>query len=431
MARTPIFFLAFANERPDELLDLKEERSVIESALADAKEDHRIQIEVIEETSFGDLLQKLIPFQDRVALIHYAGHASADRISLQDRPGSLYHKLTARQFANTLSHFKNLKLVFLNGCATQGFTDELLDKGVPAVIATSRKVNDAHAIQIAKNFYFAWGHRKGNKSVKEAFELSTASTLDEEIGPHRGDHAIARKVISDSPQSTMPWALYWRKQDPSGINWKIYRPIPWKFIFVLAAFAFIVGVSGMMYQWIASVQNKKSAYHTPYTPMDRISGIVRNVDHRPLSNVEVHILLDGKRDTSLTTDSKGGFHLLFDKEMNYQIARITLKKEQYKTFEEHCLFESWTGDTLNFQMEAELMLSPKMSWQGTYGTEAGVAVIATIGGKKFQAVTDSSGYFLLQSIPRRYKDVVARIEFRKGSFIETHNIKIGQTIYFQ
>ena len=68
---------------------------------------------------------------DRLVVFHYGGHANGTLLQLEDGAES------AVGLARLLGQMRSLKLVFLNGCATQGHAALLRDAGVPAVIATS------------------------------------------------------------------------------------------------------------------------------------------------------------------------------------------------------------------------------------------------------------------------------------------------------
>jgi hypothetical protein len=55
--------------------------------------------------------------------------------------------------ARFLAQQRGLQLIFLNACATEGQVMDLLDVGVPAVIATDQAVEDATATAFAARFY--------------------------------------------------------------------------------------------------------------------------------------------------------------------------------------------------------------------------------------------------------------------------------------
>ena len=117
----------------------------------------------------------LLEHRHRIAIFHYAGHADEGRLMLEKALGSADGSAHAEGLAGLLGGQRGLKLVFLNGCSTLPQVDLLLGAGVPAVIATSRAINDLVARDFAITFYEALtvgresdGIRKG-QSIAEAF----------------------------------------------------------------------------------------------------------------------------------------------------------------------------------------------------------------------------------------------------------------------
>ena len=99
--------------------------------------------------------QALRAHRHRIAIFHYAGHADEGRLMLERALGSADGAAHAEGLAGLLGDQRGLKLAFLNGCSTLPQVDLLRGAGVPAVIATSRAINDAVARDFAITFYEA------------------------------------------------------------------------------------------------------------------------------------------------------------------------------------------------------------------------------------------------------------------------------------
>jgi CHAT domain-containing protein len=88
----------------------------------------------------------------QVQIFHYGGHANGSALQLEQGAGNA-QVASSTGLAQLLGQQTELKLVFLNGCATQGQVELLLKSGVKAVIATSVPINDMMAVEFAEQFY--------------------------------------------------------------------------------------------------------------------------------------------------------------------------------------------------------------------------------------------------------------------------------------
>lgn len=87
-----------------------------------------------------------------MVIFHYGGHAREQEIFLNVDNGSAQFK-SIGGIAGELGTHPELKLVFLNGCGTKEQVDLFFRKGVKAVLATKRPINDTAASQFASVFY--------------------------------------------------------------------------------------------------------------------------------------------------------------------------------------------------------------------------------------------------------------------------------------
>jgi hypothetical protein len=159
--KRPIVFLAFANDRDQHLSALNDESRDVYDALQPLQQNDTVAIHREESARFDELYNDLLTFDGRIVVFHYAGHADGNMLQLEGGNGG------AGGIAKLLGQQKNLKLVFLNGCATKDQVKLLHDAGVPAVIATAVKISDTKATLLATAFYksLAKGH-----SIVDAFK---------------------------------------------------------------------------------------------------------------------------------------------------------------------------------------------------------------------------------------------------------------------
>ncbi|MEO7243432.1 MAG: CHAT domain-containing protein [Variovorax sp.] len=159
----PIVFLAFANAADEHLGLLKAESRDVLAALEPLQKEDLIAIRREESCEFGELYDGLIADGDRLVIFHYGGHADGEQLQFEGGSGG------REGLARMLGQQSSLKLVFLNGCASQGHVKLLLDAGVPAVVATSVPIGDQKAQEFATAFYKALAD---GRSIPDAFETS-------------------------------------------------------------------------------------------------------------------------------------------------------------------------------------------------------------------------------------------------------------------
>ncbi|NJL15011.1 MAG: CHAT domain-containing protein [Microscillaceae bacterium] len=143
----PVIFLAFANDKDAYLSNLKKEADSIYKALQALHDSGKIEIYKEEQTTLANIFDAFTRFRDRIVLFHYAGHAQSQQLFLEDTAAN------ANGLAKLIGEQKNLQLVFLNGCATQGQVQELLQRGVKSVLATAVPIQDNKATEFATQFY--------------------------------------------------------------------------------------------------------------------------------------------------------------------------------------------------------------------------------------------------------------------------------------
>ncbi|HEY7685858.1 MAG TPA: CHAT domain-containing protein [Gemmatimonadales bacterium] len=219
---TPVLFLAFSNDADAHLELLKTESKNVFSALRDLDEKEFVKVHREESADVDALFDSLVSFKDRVAVFHYGGHADGMTLRLEGGAGH------AGGIAKLLGEQTNLKLVFLNGCATRPQVDLLLAAGVKAVIATSVPIRDDKATEFAAQFYQALANRR---TISQAFGLAQAF-LQTKYGDVKDIGVVKLRDVSASespdPGVAIPWGLYVKEANEAEVmNWKLpyYRTV--------------------------------------------------------------------------------------------------------------------------------------------------------------------------------------------------------------
>lgn len=208
MNSKPVIFLAFANDKVDNttyLRNLSAEMHGIRKALAEAVSSGLCELVERSSASVADILDV---FQDpvyasRISIFHYGGHANGFSLLLESEDGSkvLTHKDGLVPF---LARQENLKLIFLNGCSSEGQAADLLTAGIPAVIGTTTSINDEIATSLAIRFYSSLGDGSG---IEKAWTNAIDEVkINKGTGNTRALYWEGKKEIGDH----FPWVIQFR-----------------------------------------------------------------------------------------------------------------------------------------------------------------------------------------------------------------------------
>ncbi|HMF35461.1 MAG TPA: CHAT domain-containing protein, partial [Isosphaeraceae bacterium] len=175
MAELPVIVLAFANEQEGRryLRDLPEELRQLQAILEAAEGKRLCKLVVRPNARLDQILETFTEHRERVAILHYGGHAGGDRLFLETT-GTESAVAHAEGLATFLGQRRNLQLVFLNGCSTRAQAAGLLDAGVAAVIATARAIEDAIALEFAAAFY---SEVASGQTLRAAYEAARGRVL--------------------------------------------------------------------------------------------------------------------------------------------------------------------------------------------------------------------------------------------------------------
>ncbi|MBI3790463.1 MAG: CHAT domain-containing protein [Gemmatimonadetes bacterium] len=207
MGDLPVVLLAFANAEEPHLSLLKAESAELWRTLGPLQEAGQLLVHREESAAMDEVREALIAHGDRLVLFHYGGHANGSALALE---GGAAH---AEGLARLLGQQEGLKLVFLNGCATQGQVRALLDAGVPAVIATAVPIGDAKAQRFSGAFYAALA---AGRSVADAFDTARGA-LEAQFGAGAGGGITFTRSFGDATEaapvaSELAWALFTRPE---------------------------------------------------------------------------------------------------------------------------------------------------------------------------------------------------------------------------
>lgn len=225
MAQLPIVFLAFANEKIEDaryLRGLAVEQRKLKAALEPAVDAGLCELLVETNATLQTILNTFqkSTYRDRIALFHYGGHADGYQLLLEtaDNSNEVAH---GEGLVSFLSGQKGLRLIFLNGCSTQQQAQELVRKGVPAVIGTSQSIVDDIATQLAERFYRSLG--QGNaldrawKEAQDYIHIRKGSTNTRSL------YFFDEDEDEDSiyQPDRMPWDIYLREGSEIVKDWNL------------------------------------------------------------------------------------------------------------------------------------------------------------------------------------------------------------------
>ena len=219
----PVIFLAFANDREGRgryLRNLPEEARRLRAELAGAERAGLCELVVRQSATLEELFAVFqgAEHRDRVAVFHYGGHANGYALLLEGADGGV-ESAHAAGLAQLLGAQRGLRLVFLNGCATEPQAQGLLDAGVAAVLVTSQAIHDAIALDFAGHFYAGLG---GGASIERAYAEAKAAVVTRGGSGvlREADAAVYRPELAPLPER-WPWRLYLKEGAAQAVGWNL------------------------------------------------------------------------------------------------------------------------------------------------------------------------------------------------------------------
>ena len=213
----PVIVLAFANDREYDahyLRNLPAETRQLRTLLEQAERDGRCKPVVRANTTIPELFDVFQDQRGRIAIFHFGGHANSYQLLLETATGAPA-VVDAGGLAAFLAQQRGLRLVFLNGCATQAQVQGLHAAGIPVVIATNRAIADDMATAFAARFYRAL---VSDGTIRTAFNEAAA-----EFQAKLGDNT--RNLYAFDPPAegdeAWPWVCHVRPGAEDAADWQL------------------------------------------------------------------------------------------------------------------------------------------------------------------------------------------------------------------
>lgn len=210
-----VLFFAFANNELNPLPTLQREANELFRLLSPGEMQQRYILYVDRFATREKIAYYLTQYKDNIALFHYSGHAGRDALHTEDEVSH------AGGIAHLLGQCPKLKMVFLNGCSTQGQLKALQEKGIPGIMATSSPVEDKKATDFSIRFYQALSVQD---KLETAFELAKGEVLTQDPNLSLGLHRDFVLEWSDRGpvDSTLPqWGLFVDGKQEEVLNWQL------------------------------------------------------------------------------------------------------------------------------------------------------------------------------------------------------------------
>ncbi len=202
--------LTFANQSADLLPTLQEEDDTLNRVLSPRAKARHFLLHRDSFVTLEKLPAYITLYRDELVLFVFSGHAGRDRLVLGDGAAQ------AGGLAQMLGQCPKLKLVFLNGCSTQGQVAQLLAAGVPVVIATSAPVSDRKATFFSIRFFEALQQQF---TLREAFNMAKAALETAFAGIQVTEH---RDIGFEVEMEEEPaWGLFFTEKNEHILDWKL------------------------------------------------------------------------------------------------------------------------------------------------------------------------------------------------------------------
>ncbi|MCB0629013.1 MAG: CHAT domain-containing protein [Saprospiraceae bacterium] len=223
MTTQPVILLTFSNNTDDYLEMIVSEQKAIKKALLDFVDKNYLEVRDVQHASTEEIFYLVNRYHERLHIFHYGGHADQQSLQLERKVG-VVQTADVQGIAGLLGTQSQLKLVFLNGCATKGQVKSLLDAGVPAVIATRVSIKDREAQQFSEQFYLALAT---DSTIAEAFRKAKAFIETSRKELKIIDIEATRNIKLDKfDEDEIPWGLYFHADQDEVLNWSLPRESP-------------------------------------------------------------------------------------------------------------------------------------------------------------------------------------------------------------
>jgi hypothetical protein len=203
-----VLYYAFANSQMDPLPSLQEEYTKLQDILSPRAYRQDYFLKMHPFATIPQVCSTIAQYRDRLFLFHYSGHADKHSLLLDEELAR------AEGLVQLLGNCPQLKLVFLNGCSTDGMVAALLHRGIKTVIATSAKVDDQTACTFSTTYYTAL---ERGETFDQAFELAKGTLqTGAAVTVHRGI------MVPGAEKEQARWGMFYQtEQEGTVVNTKL------------------------------------------------------------------------------------------------------------------------------------------------------------------------------------------------------------------
>ena len=209
MLNKPVILVNIANNNIKPLRSLMEEGEMIRKLFLLSENSQSIHLNLEPFATIESMIESLVRYKDKVEIFHFSGYDN-NQILLLDGNDDI-KKSKRVGLSHLLSNQDSIRLVFLNRSTTQKQVEQLLDAGIPAVIAISKPIDDKNSFDFTKSFYQCLAN---SYTIQEAFEIASA------IIHTQSDYSPTIYRSINEQQGELPWGLYIK--DNKILN---YKPI--------------------------------------------------------------------------------------------------------------------------------------------------------------------------------------------------------------
>ena len=147
--RKPLIILTGANDEDEYRKGVNQELGGVDTILSSCREELGYEVKYISYSKINELSKYLLENIDRCIIFHFSGHASSEYLKLDD--GLMFIDGLLDLFEKS----KTIQLVFLNGCSTADFIENLLSKYriEYTLIGNRNQIDDPIAKDLGSLFY--------------------------------------------------------------------------------------------------------------------------------------------------------------------------------------------------------------------------------------------------------------------------------------
>ena len=199
-----VLYLAFSNSQTEPLPSLQSEYTKLQEILLPRAYRQHFFLDMQPFATIPIVCQAIASHRERLIVFHYSGHAGRDNLLLNEELAR------AEGLVQLLGKCPRLRVVLLNGCSTYGMVQALLKAGIPAVLATSSKVDDLTATNFSVSLYKAL---EQGDSLENAFTMAKGHVLT------MADIPFYRGILEpETEQKQGQWGLYFNSEKASDFS---------------------------------------------------------------------------------------------------------------------------------------------------------------------------------------------------------------------